>query len=177
MNTFTLKDGTEAVLREAIPADAQSIIDFYNIVGGESDFLSFGKNEFIRSPDEYANYIETVAAEDNSIMLLAVINGAIASIATINSSQRARSLHNGTLGIVISEQYTGYGLGKKMMMELIQWAKQNSITKKISLVTREDNLRAIDLYEKLGFEEEGRLKNDTYMNGRYYSAVLMGLQL
>ncbi|UZJ78505.1 GNAT family N-acetyltransferase [Fictibacillus sp. KU28468] len=175
MRDYVMKNGNQALIREAIPADAQSIIDFYNVVGGETNFLSFGGNEFTRNPEEYETYIESVAAEENSIMLVATIDDTIISIATINSSQKARSKHNGTLGIVISQNYTGMGLGEKMMVELMDWARHNGITKRISLVTREDNHRAITLYKKLGFEVEGLIRNDTYINGVYYSTVVMGL--
>ncbi|WP_062238843.1 GNAT family N-acetyltransferase [Fictibacillus sp. FJAT-27399] len=175
MKNYVMKNGDKALIREAVPADAQTIIDFYNVVGGETDFLSFGGNEFTRNADEYETYIESMASEENSIMLLATLGDAIISIATINSSQKARSKHNGTLGIVISQNYTRMGLGEKMMVELIDWAKHNGTIKRISLVTREDNHRAIALYKKLGFEVEGLVRNDTYINGVYYSTVVMGL--
>ncbi|MCK6255562.1 GNAT family N-acetyltransferase [Fictibacillus sp. KIGAM418] len=175
MKDFLMKDGNKVLIREAVPADAQNIIDFYNVVGGETDFLSFGGNEFTRNAGEYETYIENVAAEENSIMLLATIGDAIISIATINSSQKARTKHDGMLEIVISQTHTGMGLGERMMTELIEWAKHNRITRRISLVTREDNHRAIALYKKLGFEVEGLIRNDTYFNGVYYSTVVMGL--
>ncbi|MDN4075058.1 GNAT family protein [Fictibacillus sp. CENA-BCM004] len=57
----------------------------------------------------------------------------------------------------------------------MEWAKHNRITRRISLVTREDNHRAISLYKKLGFEAEGLVRNDTYINGVYYSTLVMGL--
>ena len=46
---------------------------------------------------------------------------------------------------------------------------------KISLVTREDNVLAIELYEKLGFEKEGLIKKDNFINGVYYNTFVMGL--
>ncbi|WP_409368527.1 GNAT family N-acetyltransferase [Lysinibacillus sp. 38-6] len=172
---FRLKDGNEVTIKEATKEYAQQMIDFYNIVGGETDFLSFGKNEFTRNQEEYEAFIESTQLEQNSIILLATINDEIISIASINSSQKDRMKHVGTLGIVISEQYTGLGLGRKMMEQLIQWASSNGITNKISLVTREDNVTAIKLYEKLGFEQEGLIKKDNFINGVYYNTLLMGL--
>lgn len=43
-----LRDEKEVIIREAKKEDAQFMIDFYNLTGGETDFLSFGKNEFKR---------------------------------------------------------------------------------------------------------------------------------
>ncbi|MYL55433.1 hypothetical protein GLW08_19140 [Pontibacillus yanchengensis] len=37
------------------------------------------------------------------------------------------------------------------------------------------NVRGIIAYEKLGFKEEGRIKDDLYYNGVYHESILMGL--
>lgn len=172
-----LKNNIEVTVRRATKDDAQKMIDFYNVVGGETDFLSFGANEFKRDLQEYEEYITATSNEPSSIMLLALIDSEIISIATINSSQKERTKHVGTLGIVISKKYTGLGLGRLLMNDLIEWAKQNGVTKKISLVTNETNTVAIELYKKLGFEVEGLLKKDNFINGNFNNTVIMGLLL
>lgn len=177
MMKFRLRDGNEVTIIEATKEYAQRMIDFYNVVGGETDFLSFGKDEFKRNAEEYQEYIETTRLEQNSIILLATIDDEIISIASITSSQKVRMKHVGTLGIVVSKQFIGQGLGTEMMVRLIQWAASNGITNKISLVTREDNIHAIELYEKLGFEKEGLIKKDNLINGVYYNTYIMGLFL
>jgi len=173
----SLKDGREVIIREANVADARRMMDFYNIVGGETDFLSFGKNEFTTPLAEYEKILESSKAERNSIILVATLDDEIVSIASISSSQKARTRHVGTLGIVIGQSCCGFGLGRKMMDALIEWARYNGITKKISLLTREDNDRAIELYKKVGFKEEGRLEDDNFIHGIYYSTLMMSLTL
>jgi RimJ/RimL family protein N-acetyltransferase len=177
MRNIILKNDIEVTIRGATKEDAQNMIDFYNVVGGETDFLSFGANEFKRDLQEYEEYITATSIEQNSIMLLALIDSEIISIATINSSQKERTKHVGTLGIVISKKYTGLGLGKVLMNDLIEWGKQNGVTKKISLVTNETNTVAIELYKKLGFEVEGLLKKDNFINGNFNNTIIMGLLL
>ena len=177
MKKMCLKNGKEIIIREATQEDAQAMIKFYNIVGGETDFLSFGKNEFSRSLPDYKNFIKSTKAEHNSIILLATMDDEIISIASITSSQKLRTKHIGTLGIVIAEKHCGFGLGRTLMEELVEWARGNGTTKKIHLVTREDNERAIKLYKKVGFKEEGLLEQDTYINGVYYNTLIMGLML
>lgn len=175
MIQFQLKNGKNVQIREATQEDAQQMINFYNVVGGETDFLSFGENEFKRDVQEYRDYLETTRMEQNSIIYIALLDEEISSIATINSSQKARTKHVGTLGIVVSERYIGQGLGKKMMELLIEWAASNGVTGKISLITREDNSFAIALYEKLGFEKEGLLLEDNIVDGVAYNSLVMGL--
>lgn len=177
MNLFKLKNGEEVQIREALRNDAQNLIDFYNVVGGETDFLSFGKDEFSASLEYEESYLDNLRKELNSTLILALLNGKIIGAASINSSQKKRLKHVGTLGIVIKREYCGMGLGRVLIVNLIDWAKSNSITKKISLVTRCDNVHAIELYKNLGFETEGILKNDNYVNGKYFDNLLMGMIL
>jgi L-amino acid N-acyltransferase YncA len=174
---MNLRDGKEVIISEASKKDAQLMIDFYNVVGGETDFLSFGKNEFVKNLTDYESFLEATREEANSIILLAEIDNKIVGIASINSSPKARFKHVGEFGIVISQQYCGLGLGRKFMDCLIEWANANGITKKISLVTNENNYKAMELYKKVGFEVEGILKKDNCTNGVYANTIMMGLIL
>jgi RimJ/RimL family protein N-acetyltransferase len=114
---------------------------------------------------------------DNCKNVITIINDEIVGIASINSIQKERMKHNATLGISFRKKYWGMGLGNEVMSYLIKWCMYNGITKKISLLVREDNDRGIRLYEKLGFEREGLLKKDICVYGVYYNTVTMGLYI
>ena len=177
MNSYKLKNEKEVILREALKSDAKNLINFYNLVGGETDFLSFGKNEFNATVNFEENYLENLRNESNSILILAFVDDKIIGAASINSTQKARLKHVGTLGIVVKKEYCGMGLGRILIDNLIEWAKSNGITKKITLITRCDNSLAIELYKKMGFETEGILRNDNYCNGKFYDSLSMALLL
>jgi ribosomal protein S18 acetylase RimI-like enzyme len=177
MSLRRLKNDICVIIREAEPKDAEKMIAFYNRVGGESDFLSFGKGEFVRPLSEYELFLASVKQEQNSLIIVTEKDEEIISIASITSSQNPRNKHVGTLGIVVEKVYSGLGLGRLLMVELIEWARTNKQTKKIELVTREDNRRAISLYKQLGFQTEGLKEKDTYINGVYYNTMLMRLHL
>ncbi|MGL4877516.1 GNAT family N-acetyltransferase [Paraclostridium dentum] len=177
MKEIKLKNGKTAILRSPIKEDAQAMIDYLNIIGGESDFITFGKNEFSMSVEAEQDYIERINSMDNSKNVLIIIEDEIVGIASITSVQKERMKHNGTLGISIRKKYWGIGLGSEIMTYLIDWAKSNKITKKINLLVREDNIRGVKLYEKFGFEKEGLLKKDICVNGVYYNTIAMGLYI
>ncbi|MDY0940940.1 GNAT family N-acetyltransferase [Priestia megaterium] len=168
MSLRTLKNRIGVSIREAAPKDAEQMIAFYNRVGGESDFLSFGEGEFLRPLSEYELFLASVKQEQNSLIVVTEKEEEIISIASITSSQNPRNKHVGTLGIVVENAYSGVGLGKQLMIELIEWARTNKQTKKIELVTREDNQRAISLYKQLGFQIEGLKEKDTYIKRHLY---------
>ncbi|MGL5560117.1 MAG: GNAT family N-acetyltransferase [Paraclostridium dentum] len=177
MKEIKLKNGKTAILRSPIKDDAQAMIDYLNIIGGESDFITFGKNEFSMNVEAEQDYIERINSMDNSKNVLIIIEDEIVGIASITSVQKERMKHNGTLGISIRKKYWGIGLGSEIMAYLIDWAKSNKITKKINLLVREDNIRGVKLYEKFGFEKEGLLKKDICVNGVYYNTIAMGLYI
>lgn len=177
MKQIKLKNGETAILREAVKEDAKAMIEYLNIIGGESDFITFGKNEFKLSIEDEEEFIEKTNSMQNSKIVLTIINDEIAGIASIDSLQKERMKHNGTLGISFRKKYWGIGLGNEVMSYLIEWAKSNGITKKISLLVREDNIIGIKLYEKFGFEREGLLKKDICVHGVYHNTISMGLYI
>lgn len=72
------------------------------------------------------------------------------------------------------QNYWGYGIGKNLLAESIAWADANGI-QKITLNVLETNDKAITLYQKLGFEIEGILKNDKILaDGKFYNTIMMG---
>jgi RimJ/RimL family protein N-acetyltransferase len=62
------------------------------------------------------------------------------------------------LNIVVHPGFLGQGIGEALMKELMEWAKRTLHVGKIELLVRASNQRAIRLYAKLGFVEEGRFK-------------------
>ena len=163
--------------RRARAEDAEAIVAFYNRVGGETTYLSFEKDEYPLSVEAQIQSIRALENNPINIMLLALDGEEIAGIATISSTFKIKGRHTGEFGIVVAEAYHGQGIGTELMTRLIEWAKNNGITTKISLVTRADNVKAVSLYLKFGFRVEGCLKNHTLLNGVYHDAYMMGLLL
>jgi L-phenylalanine/L-methionine N-acetyltransferase len=77
-------------------------------------------------------------------------------------------------GLAIHPDFAGKGLGLKMMREIIELAQQKGI-KRLELSTGTENLRAIELYKKAGFEPEGVLRKYTHLKseGRFIDELMM----
>lgn len=77
-------------------------------------------------------------------------------------------------GVCALKEFWGYGIGKSLLKESIDWANSNEI-KKMTLIVLETNDIAINLYKKYDFEVEGVLKNDKILaDGKYYNSIMMG---
>jgi putative acetyltransferase len=68
-------------------------------------------------------------------------------------------------GVAIQPEYFGKGCGKKMMLEIIDFCKNKSVSR-IELSVDTNNEKAIKLYESVGFLKEGILKNYTFLKSK-----------
>lgn len=158
-------------------SDAEKIVAFYNYVGGETSYLSFEKDEYPMDVEAQAESIRGLEGNETNIMLMAMDGEDIAGIATISSSHKVKARHDGGLGIVVAQRYQGQGIGTELIRRLIEWARGNGITRRISLDTRADNVKAVELYMKLGFIVEGCRRNATLLDEKYYDIYVMGMML
>lgn len=177
MKKFTSKNGNEFIMRPATPEDAVAIVDFYNFLGGETDYLSFGLNEYPKTAEQEKEEIFSLEGDKTNCTLLALKDEEIAGIITIDTGKKRKFKTKSELGIGIKLKFCNEGLGFIMMQEAVNFAKANGITKKICLVTRADNSRAIALYEKIGFKTEGLFKNESFENNRFYDSLAMAMFL
>src|SRR6266436_8870933 len=64
--------------------------------------------------------------------------------------------HVASLGMAVAPEWRGRGVGSALMAEAIAWARAHGV-EKLALSVYPDNQRALALYAKFGFVEEGRL--------------------
>ena len=67
--------------------------------------------------------------------------------------------HVFTLNIVVHPGHTERGVGTALLTHLLEWAQRRQDLRKIELLVRATNARAIALYTKHGFVEEGRFRD------------------
>lgn len=171
-----LKNGQELITQKAKPEDAKEILEYLNIIGGESDNLLFGKNGFSMTIEQESNYIKNINSSNKSCMLIGRINGIIVSVVSISGSERERIAHRGEIAVSVRKDYWNLGIATVMMEELILFAKVAEI-EVIGLEVKSDNINAIHLYEKLGFKRIGTYEKFFKINGKYYDSEMMNLYL
>jgi RimJ/RimL family protein N-acetyltransferase len=165
----------KVIIREADKKDAKELIEYLNVIGGESDFLTFGTGEFNKSVEQEQDFIENVLENENALFIIAEVNGKIVGNLNFSGGPRKRTEHSGEFGVSVLKEYWGVGIGKELIEYLINWSKDSGIIRKINLRVRTDNTKGIHLYKKLGFLEEGIIKRDFLINGEFYDSLHMGL--
>ena len=177
LKEIQLKNGQQLILRRPIIEDAEKMIEYLNIVGGESENLLFGKDEFRLTIEQEMKHIKSISNNANIIMILGIIDNNIVSIAQISSSSKKRIEHNSEVAISVKKDYWKKGIGSNVMGELIRLAKEHCIIKNISLGVKASNKNAIMMYEKFDFKKVGIHKDYFNVNGNYDDEILMDLYI
>ncbi len=167
----------DVIIREAEAGDAPALLAYIDEIAGETEYLGFGRGEFDMTEEEEFKFLEEKREAPNSLFLLALIGEEIVGELGYSGGHRKRTRHTGELGITVRKRCWGMGIGSMLLDNLMVWARGTEIVTKLDLLVRTDNERAIQLYERKGFEREGRIRRAIRIDGRYHDALCMGLIL
>lgn len=104
--------------------------------------------------------------------LVAVIEGKV--IGTLGLVRLdGRRGHAATLGMAVHDAYAGRGAGTELMAAAVEQADRWLNVSRLELFVWTDNVRAIALYERFGFEREGVFRRYAWRDGAYADAISM----
>jgi putative acetyltransferase len=89
---------------------------------------------------------------------------------TVGTRRRA---HTASMGMMVHPDYWGQGIGSRLMEAVIDLADNYLNLVRIELEVYPDNERAIALYRKYGFQEEGRKRKYAFRGGEYVDTLVM----
>lgn len=108
--------------------------------------------------------------------LVAEVDGAIVGHGLLEPLALEVTRHVVQLTLAVNLGWQGQGIGRALLTALLEWARAAPHVERVELRVRSGNAAAIALYEKLGFVEEGRLKNRIKLGpDQYVDDVCMGL--
>ncbi|MFT3847496.1 MAG: N-acetyltransferase [Propionivibrio sp.] len=81
--------------------------------------------------------------------------------------------HTAELTMGVSPEARGLGIGRELLDAALDKLRTDNIIEILYLTVRADNIAAIRLYERCGFEKLTLLERDTQIGDRYYDGVLM----
>ena len=162
----------EFMIRPARVEDARGINElrrmpgvFENILGLPSENLQ--KNEdFLRNLDANSHAFVAINVDDAGCEKIIGMAGL-----TVAANPRRR--HAADLGMMVHKDYQGQGVGKKLLETLVDLADNWLMLVRVELGVYTDNERAMNLYQKFGFEPEGIKRKDAARNGQYVDVLMM----
>ena len=167
------KNGKEIMIRTAKIKDAPQLRNLVFNVSKERIYSMVEPEEFTETVKSNRERIKRYKDGVGKLYIVTEHNKKITGLVQFDNFYFKKSRHNGLFTMFIAKPWREKGIGKLMMEEFLAWAKSNPVIEKISLNVFSNNPRAIALYKKMGFRQEGLCKRDMKINGEYVDSVLM----
>ncbi|MFC6952378.1 GNAT family protein [Halorubellus litoreus] len=129
----------------------------------------------MRSTEEF---YEDVVSDDDSVNLLVCVEGndgnpeAVGDIALFKIHERTRW---GELAISIHPDHWGEGYGTAASRLLVEYAFDERNLHRVQARVMATNDASRRVWEKLGFEQEGRIRENQFVDGEYVDTLYFGL--
>lgn len=156
---FDEKVGRVYALMEAVYAESEGFA------------ASFGD----RYPDRAAlsRYLKQLRAKEGALFLLAREGSELLGYLYVEPRGASRLRHTADLNMGLRRAARGKGLGKALLEAALAALKEKGVVEILYLMVQAENVDAVRLYERTGFEPLARLERDTKLEGRYYAGILM----
>lgn len=172
--TRTTKDRRPIVIRSARPSDAAGILEHARAILAERIYSVTEPDELTMTVEEEAAWIEGYREHPGRLAIVAELEGKVVGFLHFAVQDKKRVEHVGSFALSVDADYRNQGIGRLMIEELLAWATVQPTIEKVALGVLSTNERAIALYRKLGFQEEGRKVREIRMGmGEYVDDVLM----
>lgn len=164
------------IVRIAEESDAEALHALLGESFATSDFLVTLPAEWSNDVSETRRRIIEHRDSSNQIMLLAEFDGQLIGELTFHANRRQRMSHHGQFGLSVAAAWRGRGVGRALILTLLDWAAAHPTIEKVRLGVFASNTRAHSLYTRLGFVEECRQRDFFKLGpGQYVDDILMAL--
>ncbi|MDQ0258025.1 RimJ/RimL family protein N-acetyltransferase [Evansella vedderi] len=154
-------------IREIRTSDADSFLEVNHQLDNETSFMLYEPGERKTTVEKQKIMLERVSKEKTSnIWVLENDVGKLVGYLALFGQTLQRNSHSAYIVVGIIEDYQGQGLGKKLFIQMEEWAKEKGIHR-LELTVMKHNYKALQLYLKMGFEIEGVKRDSLKVNGEY----------
>lgn len=129
-------------IRKATAADAENILAYCKLAGGESDNLTFGSEGVSITIEREKEYLASIQNSEKQLYLVAEHNKKIVGTGIFSGFVKPRLAHRGEISISVKKSMWGNHIGTRFMEEIIRFAKQTAHVEIISLEVKSDNQRS-----------------------------------
>lgn len=108
----------------------------------------------------------------NQYWYVAEENGKVIGLGILMNHGNLRKKHVGVITLMVNSDYQDKGVGSLLMDKLINLSESLNVIR-LELCVFRDNYKAINLYKKFGFKEEGIKVKSALKNGEYIDEIMM----
>lgn len=147
-------------------ADVEAIHEIRHQSSVQSSTLALASERL----EDNRRFLEHLGSDDH--ILVAEVDGRVVGMAGLHVKQ-GKLRHSGVIGMMVHDQYQGRGIGRRLLVALLDLADNQLGLVRVELEVLADNQRATRLYESFGFAHEGRKRKAMRCGGAYADVLLM----
>lgn len=151
-----LKNNLNCTIRTATTEDAERYLEYFRLILENGEGMVITPDEIKSTPAEKKERLQKILESPADLCVLAECDGNIIGDLSVTTHPRMRLAHSCLFGISLHPAWRSVGLGSVLIQEMLNWATTVPQLEKICLQVLHTNTRAIALYKKFGFTEEGR---------------------
>lgn len=172
---FTYKIDDEISLKLVDRNDAE---DIFQLTVKSRDYLKewLPWPTYIREVSDTKKFIENSMQNyvDNKSLVTAIIfKGKVAGIASFNSFDWSSRI--GQIGYFLGEEFQGHGIMTKVVRALMDIGFKEFRLNKIEIRAATENVKSRKIPERLGFTEEGTLRQVQWLYDHFVDHVVYGM--
>jgi ribosomal protein S18 acetylase RimI-like enzyme len=169
-------NGDAVQIREATPDDGGALLALKRALDRETNFMLLEPDERTTTEAEVADQLRRVTAQSNSVVLVADAVGHLVGYVEAIGGGVRRNRHTAHVVIGVRQASARRGVGGRLLSELEQWARANSL-RRLELTVMIHNELAVGLYRKMGYVVEGTrhaaLLVDNHLVDEFWMAKLL----
>jgi RimJ/RimL family protein N-acetyltransferase len=170
---FIAKNEKEVTIRMANLNDATPLLAMKLDYIKDSKTIPLFLNEYPNDIKLETQLVMRYVNEKNSVLLVAECQGNLIGNIDLNGNQRLKLFHTGVIGMGICESWRGQGIGTELMKAVINWSQNNTFLKLLWLDVYDSNIAGKALYNKMGFNECGRITNFFHQDNKSIDKITM----
>lgn len=157
------KMGENMHIRQIDINDAEKFLELSKKID-ESNFMLYEPGERTTTIDEQREILKGIVGDPQSIIFVAEVNGSLVGFIKAFGGKVNRNKHSAYLVLGVLSEFQGQGIATKLFHEIFIWAKEKQMTR-LELTVIKNNMKALNLYKKMGFVVEGEKVHSLMING------------
>ncbi|ETW79778.1 hypothetical protein HETIRDRAFT_452866 [Heterobasidion irregulare TC 32-1] len=128
-----------------------------------------------RTKEYYKEELINILTKDPSLFAIAEHKETHEFVGFIALRVEAGKNRNGDIGITLKREWWGNGYGTELLEWIVTHGLKEQGLHRISLQVFGINERAVEVYRKVGFVEEGRMRKSNWVAGKWDDIIFMSI--
>jgi [ribosomal protein S5]-alanine N-acetyltransferase len=175
MTTFPALETQRLILREVVEADAAALLAIHSDAGHMQWFGTDPPDDLEAAKDVVRMFASWREQPNPGVRWAIELKGRPGLIGTCGLFRWDRAWKRCMTGYELSREHAGQGLMREALSEVFAWSWEHMQLNRIEAQVHPQNAPSLALVQRLGFVEEGRLREIGFWGGQHHDLIQYSL--